>query len=245
MTVGRVHSMESMGLVDGPGIRTVIFLQGCSLRCRFCHNPDTWEYDSGEFMESKTLVKKISRFKPYFKDTGGVTFSGGEPLMQPEFLLEVLKLCKQENIHTCIDTAGCGMGNYEEILTYTDLVLLDLKHINPKDYQTMTGHTMKRFHEFLSALEQSGTPIWIRHVVVPGITDSKDHMLKLQKYVSQIPNIEKVELLPYHLLGTNKYKVMGIPYSLDGVPAMDKEKTKKLQEKYFGGYDHVERMEWI
>lgn len=196
-------------------------------------------------MEPETLVKKISRFKPYFKDTGGVTFSGGEPLMQPEFLLEVLKLCKQENIHTCIDTAGCGMGNYEEILTYTDLVLLDLKHINPKDYQTITGHTMKRFHEFLSALEQSGTPIWIRHVVVPGITDSKDHMLKLQKYVSQIPNIEKVELLPYHLLGTNKYKVMGIPYSLDGVPAMDKEKTKKLQEKYFGGYDHVERMEWI
>ena len=239
MTVGRVHSMESMGLVDGPGIRTVIFFQGCSLRCRFCHNPDTWEFNSGEITDPETLVKKISRFKPYFKNTGGVTFSGGEPLMQPDFLLETLKLCKQENIHTCIDTAGYGMGSYDEILEYTDLVLLDLKHVSETDYKQMTGRTMNRFQEFLSALEKSETPIWIRHVVVPGITDSQEHMENLKTYISTIPNVEKVELLPYHLLGKNKYEVMGIPYSLDGVPAMDKEKTMDLQSKYFGGYDHA------
>lgn len=239
MTVGRVHSMESMGLVDGPGIRTVIFFQGCSLRCRFCHNPDTWEFSSGEITDPETLVKKISRFKPYFKNTGGVTFSGGEPLMQPDFLLETLKLCKQENIHTCIDTAGYGMGSYDEILEYTDLVLLDLKHVSETDYKQMTGRTMNRFQEFLSALEKSETPIWIRHVVVPGITDSQEHMKNLKTYISTIPNVEKVELLPYHLLGKNKYEVMGIPYSLDGVPAMDKEKTMDLQSKYFGGYDHA------
>ncbi|WP_216697110.1 pyruvate formate-lyase-activating protein [Anaerostipes faecalis] len=239
MTVGRVHSMESMGLVDGPGIRTVIFFQGCSLRCRFCHNPDTWEFNSGEITDPETLVKKISRFKPYFKNTGGVTFSGGEPLMQPDFLLETLKLCKQENIHTCIDTAGYGMGSYDEILEYTDLVLLDLKHVSETDYKQMTGRTMDRFQEFLSALEKSETPIWIRHVVVPGITDSQEHMENLKTYISTIPNVEKVELLPYHLLGKNKYEVMGIPYSLDGVPAMDKEKTMDLQSKYFGGYDHA------
>ena len=239
MTVGRVHSMESMGLVDGPGIRTVIFFQGCSLRCRFCHNPDTWDFSSGEITDPETLVKKISRFKPYFKNTGGVTFSGGEPLMQPDFLLETLKLCKQENIHTCIDTAGYGMGSYDEILEYTDLVLLDLKHVSETDYKQMTGRTMNRFQEFLSALEKSETPIWIRHVVVPGITDSQEHMKNLKTYISTIPNVEKVELLPYHLLGKNKYEVMGIPYSLDGVPAMDKEKTMDLQSKYFGGYDHA------
>jgi pyruvate formate lyase activating enzyme len=239
MTVGRVHSMESMGLVDGPGIRTVIFFQGCSLRCRFCHNPDTWEYDCGELTEPEQLVKKICRFKPYFKNNGGVTFSGGEPLMQPEFLLEVLKLCKQEGIHTCIDTAGYGMGSYDEILNYTDLVLLDLKHINKDDYQMITKRTMDRFDEFLSALKRHGTKIWIRHVVVPGITDGRTHMQNLKDYISNIPNVEKVELLPYHLLGTNKYKVMGIPYSLDGVPAMDKEKTMELQKEFFGGYDHV------
>lgn len=239
MTLGRVHSIESMGLVDGPGIRTVVFFQGCSLRCKFCHNPDTWAYDGGEQMNPKQLVQKIRRFKPYFKATGGVTFSGGEPLMQPEFLTEVLKLCKEEGIHTCIDTAGYGMGSYDEILKYTDLVLLDLKHINKDDYKEMTGQSMDHFNDFLEALKTHQTPIWIRHVVVPGITDSPDHIKQLQDYISRLPHVQKVELLPYHLLGANKYEVMGIPYPLDGVPAMDKEKTMQLQSDYFGGYDNV------
>ncbi len=239
MATGRIHSIESMGLVDGPGIRTVVFLQGCSLRCRFCHNPDTWDFESGEIMEPAQLVQKIRRFKPYFKETGGVTFSGGEPLMQPDFLSETLRLCKQESIHTCIDTAGCGMGNYDEILNHTDLVLLDIKQMDETSYQEMTGRSISHFQQFLQTLKKYQTPIWIRHVVIPGLTDSRTHMEKLQEYVASIPHVEKVELLPYHLLGINKYEVMGIPYSLSNVPAMDKEETAKLQKEFFGGYDHV------
>ena len=239
MATGRIHSIESMGLVDGPGIRTVVFLQGCSLRCRFCHNPDTWDFESGEIMEPAQLVQKIRRFKPYFKETGGVTFSGGEPLMQPDFLSETLRLCKQESIHTCIDTAGCGMGNYDEILNHTDLVLLDIKQMDETSYQEMTGRSISHFQQFLQTLKKYQTPIWIRHVVIPGLTDSRTHMEKLQEYVASIPHVEKVELLPYHLLGTNKYEVMGIPYSLSNVPAMDKEETAELQKEFFGGYDHV------
>lgn len=235
MKVGRVHSIESMGLVDGPGIRTVVFFQGCALRCRFCHNPDTWDFSGGDTYTPTQLVKKISRFKPYFKDNGGVTFSGGEPLMQPEFLTEVLKLCKQEQIHTCIDTAGYGMGCYDEILSHTDLVLLDLKHIYETDYQKMTGKPMHHFLQFLDALKEHQTKLWIRHVVVPGLTDSQSHMEALKSYIDTIPNVQKVELLPYHLLGTNKYEVMNLPYSLEGVPAMDRETTRKLQETYFNG----------
>ena len=239
MATGHIHSIESMGLVDGPGIRTVVFLQGCSLRCRFCHNPDTWDFEGGEIMEPAQLIQKIRRFKPYFKETGGVTFSGGEPLMQPDFLSETLKLCRQEGVHTCIDTAGCGMGNYDEILNHTDLVLLDIKQIDEASYQKMTGRSISHFQQFLQALKEHQTPIWIRHVVIPGLTDSRAHMEKLQKYVASIPHVEKVELLPYHLLGTNKYEVMGIPYSLSNVPAMDKEETAESQKEFFGGYDHV------
>ena len=236
MIVGHIHSMESMGLVDGPGIRTVIFLQGCALRCKFCHNPDTWEFQGGEELTPEALVKKISRFKPYFKGNGGVTFSGGEPLMQPEFLLEVLKLCRQEEIHTCIDTAGFGQGEYDEILSYTDLVLLDLKEITKPAYEAMTGRPMDRFDDFLEALKRNNTKIWIRHVVVPGLTDSEEHMKELKAYIDRIPNVEKVELLPYHLLGINKYEVMNLSYPLSGVPAMDKERTKQFQETYFNQY---------
>ena len=239
MAAGKIHSMESMGLVDGPGIRTVIFLQGCSLRCRFCHNPDTWDFDGGETIEPQELVQKIARFRPYFKDNGGVTFSGGEPLMQPEFLSETLRLCKKEGIHTCIDTAGCGTGNYDEILKYTDLVLLDIKQVEEEAYRHMTGRSMDHFNQFLQALKDHGTSIWIRQVVIPGMTDSRDYMEQLKRYVDNIPNVEKVELLPYHLLGANKYEVMGIPYPLCGVPAMDKDETANLQKEFFGGYDHV------
>lgn len=235
MTIGRIHSIESMGLVDGPGIRTVIFFQGCALRCQFCHNPDTWDFSGGETYTPELLIKKIVRFKPYYKKNGGVTFSGGEPLMQPEFLAEILKLCKQEGIHTCIDTAGYGLGNYDKILNNTDLVLLDLKHINETYYEKITGKPMDHFSQFLDALKEHQTQIWIRHVVVPGLTDDEQHIKALKNYIQTIPNVQKVELLPYHLLGINKYEVMNLPYSLKGIPAMDKEKTKKLQETYFYG----------
>jgi len=232
MVKGRIHSIESMGLVDGPGIRTVVFIQGCKLRCAYCHNPDTWSLNCGTEITPEELMKKILRFKPYFtRSGGGVTFSGGDPLVQPEFLLEMLKLCKANGIHTTIDTAGYGDGNYDEILKYTDLVLLDIKHINSDGYVVLTGRDTKDVNLFLDALRRSNTKVWVRHVVVPGYTDTKDHMDKIANIINEeIPNVEKIELLPYHVLGVNKYDKLGIKYRLEGVEPMDKEKTKELQE---------------
>lgn len=232
MIKGRIHSIESMGLVDGPGIRTVVFIQGCKLRCAYCHNPDTWNLNCGTEVTPEELMKKILRFKPYFtRSGGGVTFSGGDPLVQPEFLLEMLKLCKANGIHTTIDTAGYGDGNYDEILKYTDLVLLDIKHIDSDGYVVLTGRDTKDVNLFLDALRRSNTKVWVRHVVVPGYTDTKDHMEKIATIINEeIPNVEKIELLPYHVLGVNKYDKLGIKYRLEGVEPMDKEKTKELQE---------------
>lgn len=232
MLKGRVHSIESMGLVDGPGVRTVVFLQGCKLRCAYCHNPDTWALDGGMEMTSEELIKKILRFKPYFeKSGGGVTFSGGDPLLQPEFLLEMLKLCKENNIHTTIDTAGYGFGEYDEILKYTDLVLLDIKHVDDFGYKNLTGRSKKGLNEFLDALDKSNVKIWIRHVVVPGITDSEEHIEKLQEIIKDIKNVYKVELLPYHTLGVQKYEKLGISYRLLDVKPMDKENTKRFEKQ--------------
>jgi pyruvate formate lyase activating enzyme len=227
--IGRIHSIESMGLVDGPGIRTVVFFQGCALRCAYCHNPDTWNTKTGTEISSEELLKKILRFKPYFERSGGgVTFSGGDPLLQPDFLIEILKLCKENNIHTTVDTSGYGLGKYDEILRYTDLVLLDIKHVSDKGYKDLTGRTMHGFYEFLEALKKSGTKLWIRHVVVPGITDSVYHISQLAKIIKQIKNVEKIELLPYHTLGVSKYEVMNLPYRLEEVEPADKEKVNEL-----------------
>ncbi|KYH34579.1 pyruvate formate-lyase 1-activating enzyme [Clostridium tepidiprofundi DSM 19306] len=231
MVKGKIHSIESMGLVDGPGIRTVVFFQGCKLRCLYCHNPDTWNKNTGLTITSEELVNKIIRFKPYFeKSGGGVTFSGGDPLLQPEFLLDCLKLCKKNNIHTAIDTAGYGNGDYDEILKYTDLVLLDIKHINNEGYINLTGQNIEGLNLFIKALKRSNSRVWIRHVVVPGITDSEEHILALASIIKdKIPNLDKVELLPYHTLGVNKYEQLGISYKLSELNPMDKKKTIQLQ----------------
>jgi pyruvate formate lyase activating enzyme len=236
LVFGKIHSVETMGMVDGPGIRVVIFLQGCALRCLFCHNPDTWETNSpsAEEVSPKDLVKKIVRYKPYFANDGGVTFSGGEPLLQPEFLLETLRRCREAGIHTCLDTAGCGKGSYEEILQYTDLILYDVKQITEENYRKMTGRGWEETKRFLQAVQKAGTPVWVRQVVVPGLTDGEAYMEALQTFIrTYVPNVQKVELLPYHLLGVHKYEVMGLPYRLKGVPAMDTKKTRMWQEKYF------------
>ncbi|GAA0176725.1 pyruvate formate-lyase-activating protein [Clostridium sediminicola] len=231
MKKGRIHSIESMGLVDGPGIRTVVFFQGCNLRCSYCHNPDTWSTKGGEEITSEELIAKILRFKPYFlKSGGGVTFSGGDPLMQPEFLLECLKLCKKNNIHTTLDTSGFGKGNYKEILKYTDLVLLDVKQYSSEGYKSLTGRDTTDLNIFLNSLKESNVPVWIRHVVVPGLTDSKSEILKIADFVNtNVSNVQKVELLPYHTLGIQKYRKMDIPYRLEGIEPMDKDKNNELQ----------------
>ena len=219
MTMGRIHSWESMGLVDGPGIRTVIFLQGCRLRCRYCHNPDTWELcGKGTLEPPEEIADRLMRFKPYYGADGGVTFSGGEPLLQKEFLTEVLALCKSRGIHTCLDTAGAGCGGYGEILKNTDLVLLDVKHYTPEGYKAVTGQSME-------------IPLWLRHVAVPGLTDGESHLAGLAEYIKGIRNVKRVELLPYHVLGVPKYHAMGIPYSLEGVPPMDAGALAQWQER--------------
>lgn len=231
MQKGRIHSIESMGLVDGPGIRTVVFFQGCSLRCAYCHNPDTWNMDGGKEMNPEELLKKILRFKPYFdKSGGGVTFSGGEVLLQPQFLLEILKLCKENHIHTAIDTAGYGYGNYEDILKYTDLVLLDIKYVDDQGYKSLTGKGNSGLFEFLKIAEKVGTKLWIRNVIVPNLNDSKEYIEKLAKIIKGIKNVGKIELLPYHSLGVDKYRKLGIKYRLEGTKDMSRETCTELQK---------------
>ena len=210
MISGRIHSIESMGLVDGPGIRSVIFLQGCRLRCRYCHNPDTWDPNGGSLCTAEVLMQKLKRFKPYYGSKGGVTFSGGEPLLQSGFLLELLKLCRSEGISACLDTAGCGAGNYEEILKYTDLVIFDVKHFTAKGYERVTGQSPDEAAVFLDAVQKSGTPMWIRHVAVPGLTDGDSHFEGLRQFLKTLRGVERVELLPYHVLGVPKYRELGI-----------------------------------
>ncbi len=232
MSDGVIHSIESMGLVDGPGIRTVVFLQGCQLRCRYCHNPDTWALCSSKAgrMSPQELVRRLNRFKPYYGHSGGVTFSGGEPLMQKEFLLEVLPLCRAAGIHVCLDTAGCGTGGYEEILSNTDLVLFDVKHYTDEGYRCVTGRERAQSLEFLETAQRMGTPLWIRHVVVPGLTDGAAHLAGLREYLRTLRNVERVELLPYHTLGVPKYETLGIPYPLEGVEPMQAEPLKHWQQ---------------
>ena len=231
MTIGRIHSFESMGLVDGPGIRNVVFLQGCPLRCLFCHNPDTWKFNQGTETTPEELIEKILRFKPYFKNGGGVTFSGGEPLIQPDFLLETLKLCKKYNIHTAIDTSGYGNEKLDEILSFTDLVILDIKHVNENDFLSLTGVSMEKLNNFIEAVNNSKARVLVRHVVVPGITDSKEHLENLKNIIKTIHNVDKAELLPYHTLGVHKYDSLNYPYKLKNLPPMNKDLCSKLEKQ--------------
>lgn len=228
---GRINSIETMGLVDGPGIRFVSFFQGCKLRCLYCHNPETWALDGqSEEIEAQELVKKIERYKNYYGADGGATFSGGEPLLQPEFLLECLKLCKEKGINTAIDTAGVGFGDYDEILKNCDLVILDVKAVDGEEYKKLVGQDIKFFNQFLEAVQKNGNRLWLRQVIVPGINDDEAHVLKLKKFAKKLKNVEKIELLPYKTIGVHKYQYLKIQYRLEGVPDMDEEKCQKLQQ---------------
>ncbi|MBE5741220.1 MAG: pyruvate formate lyase-activating protein [Clostridiales bacterium] len=229
MIQGRINSIETLGTLDGPGVRFVAFLQGCKLRCKYCHNPETWNIKGeSKIITSSELVNKIEKYKNYFGDKGGVTFSGGEPLLQPEFLLSCLKLCKEKNIHTCIDTAGVGFGDYDEILKYTDLVILDIKAVNEDEYTELTGQPMTFFREFLSQAIKANKKFWLRQVIVPTINDDKKHIDLLKSFASNIPNVEKIELLPYKTIGVHKYRTLNLPYRLEGIPELSQEKLDEL-----------------
>lgn len=230
MVKGNIDCFETMGLVDGPGVRFVVFLQGCPLRCAYCHNPETWNFKEKKIeMTPEELVNKILRYKYYFKDGGGVTVSGGEPLMQAEFVTEVFKLCKNEGIHTCLDTSGCGDG-YEELLDYCDLVILDVKELDSKRYTELVGQKIEKFNKFLKCCQEKGKKLWLRQVIVPNYNDTEESVLKLKEFAQGLSNVEKVELLPYHDMAVKKYKELGIKYRLEGTPAMDKAKCKKLEK---------------
>lgn len=228
--MGSVNSIESFGLVDGPGIRTVVFLNGCKLRCLYCHNPEMWVKQELNYTVEE-LVKKIIRNKPYFSNNGGVTFSGGEPLLQSEFLLEVCKELKKENIHIALDTAGVG-NNYEELFDYIDLVILDIKHVEENGYKYITKRSMNDFNIFIDFLNGKNKKVWIRQVIVPCINDNIKYLKKLKLFLKRINNIEKVEFLPYHKMGIEKYKKLNIDYPLKKIEEMDKIKCDKLYKDF-------------
>ena len=237
MIKGSVNKIETLGLVDGPGIRTVVFLSGCKLRCKYCHNPEMWKLQNPNYTPEE-LVKKIIKNKPYFiSSNGGVTFSGGEPLLQSDFLIEVCKLLKKENIHIALDTAGVGNGNYKEILSYVDLILFDIKHITKEGYKNLTGNNIDESLKFIEELNKSGKPVIIRQVIVPGIMDNEEYLKGLKEQIKKIKNIQKIEFLPYHTLGIEKYKELGLTYPLENVPAMDNQKCQELYQKFIKDLD--------
>lgn len=228
-SIGYLDSIETMGLVDGPGVRVVVFLQGCPLRCIFCHNPETWKIDKKFPITPLELVTRIKKYKNYFGKDGGVTFSGGEPLTQNKFLLETLKLCKKENINTCLDTSGVG-DNYEEILKYVDLVIMDIKALDSNNYKKITGYDITKSLEFLDYCQKTNKKMWLRQVIIPGINDDEKYILELAKFIKPLKNIERVELLPYHTNGIKKYETLNIPYKLGNTKSMDIEICSNLEK---------------
>lgn len=232
MVLGNIHSYESMGTVDGPGIRYVVFLQGCPLRCKYCHNPDTWNGNEKKIQETpEETFNKIRRYKSYFGKKGGVTLSGGEPLLQVDFVLEFFKLCKKSGIHTALDTSGYIFNDkVKEVLEYTDLVLLDIKAIEPAIYKELTQVELENTLKFAQYLKKINKRTWIRHVVVPTITDNNELLEKTAKYISTLPNVELVEILGYHILGAFKYEQLGIKNPLEGVPELSYERRQKVME---------------
>ena len=232
MVLGNIHSYESMGTVDGPGIRFVVFLQGCPLRCKFCHNPDTWNINEKKIEEkAEDVLKKIKRYKNFFGKKGGVTVTGGEPLIQSEFVLELFRLCKKEGIHTALDTSGYIFNEkVKEVLEYTDLVLLDIKAIDKKIYKDLTKVEFDNTIKFAEYLKEIKKPVWIRHVVVPEITDDNELLERTAKYISTLNNVEMVEILPYHTLGVFKYKELGLKYPLENVEDLSSERKLEIME---------------
>lgn len=229
---GFIHSTESFGTVDGPGVRFVVFLQGCPMRCQYCHNPDTWKMNSGSVRSAQSLIQEYERNAAFYKK-GGITVTGGEALMQIDFLLELFRLAKQKNIHTCLDTSGItyhpGASSYNEkldaLMEVTDLVMLDIKHIDPEGHKALTGHDNAGILAFARYLDEKQIPVWIRHVVVPGITDEAGQLSRLGAFLGTLNNVKALDVLPYHIMGVTKYEQLDIPYPLKGVPAATKEQA--------------------
>lgn len=221
---GYLHSIESFGTVDGPGIRFVVFLQGCSMRCLYCHNPDTWDFKAGREVTAEELAKNALKYKSYIRG-GGVTVSGGEPLAQAEFVTRFFEILKGENIHTALDTSGVtfdptspeNVEKHKKLLDYTDLVLLDIKHINDAEHKKLTGHGNARTLAFAKYLSDIGKDIWIRHVLVTGVTDKDEYLYELRAFINGLKTVKNIEVLPYHTMGEVKYGKLGLEYPLKGL----------------------------
>lgn len=235
---GNIHSIETFGTVDGPGIRYVVFLQGCLLRCQFCHNADTWEIGTGKQMSVDEIIQDLSSYLPFIEASGGgITVSGGEPLLQISFLIELFKECKKRGIHTAVDSSG---GCYStslpfqeqlsELIQYTDLILLDIKHINPKKHKKLTGMTNDHIIQFARFLSEHKVAVWIRHVLVPTVTNDEKDLNELGDFIGTLKNVKKVEILPYHKLGVYKWEALGLEYPLKDINPPSDEEVEKAYE---------------
>ena len=240
---GFVHSTESFGTVDGPGVRFVVFLQGCPMRCQYCHNPDTWKMNTGSVRSAQSLIQEYERNKAFYSK-GGITVTGGEALMQIDFLLELFTLARQKKIHTCLDTSGVtyrpGQSSYNEkldaLMEVTDLVMLDIKHIDPEGHKVLTGHDNGNILAFAKYLEEKQIPVWIRHVLVPGITDDAALLTRLGTFLGTLSNVKALDVLPYHILGVTKYDQLGMAYPLKDVPPATKEQAANAKKIILTAY---------
>lgn len=243
---GFVHSQESFGTVDGPGLRYVVFMQGCPMRCKYCHNPDTWTMNMGNEMEPKEIIDQYNRNKAFYSN-GGITVTGGEPLVQIDFLIELFQLAKQQSIHTCIDTSGITynpnnleyLNKLDQLMKYTDLVMLDIKHIDSLKHQELTKHDNKNILLFTKYLEEKNIPLWIRHVIVPTISDDPNDLKELGRFIGKLKNLKAIDVLPYHTMGIVKYKQLGIEYPLEGIESLPKEKAMEARTFILEGIKEV------
>ena len=245
---GFVHSTESFGTVDGPGVRFVVFLQGCPMRCKYCHNPDTWKMNSGSVRSAQSLLQEYDRNAAFYSK-GGITVTGGEALMQIDFLLELFTLAKQKGIHTCLDTSGITYhpgntsynGKLDALMAVTDLVMLDLKHIDPDGHKDLTGHGNEGILAFARYLDEKQIPTWIRHVVVPGITDDPALLERLGRFIGTLSNVQALDVLPYHIMGVSKYQELEIPYPLEGVEPATRKQAMDAKKIILKGYWHAKK----
>ena len=239
---GRIHSLESFGTVDGPGTRFVVFVQGCPMRCAYCHNPDTWPMTGGTMMEPEEIYAQFKRNEGFYKN-GGITVTGGEPLMQVDFLIDLFTLAKKDHVHTCIDSSGIAfkpdnapfIEKLDKLMELTDLVMPDIKHIDPVKHKELTSQPNDGILAFAEYLDKKHVDMWIRHVVVPGITDDDEYLFKLGYFIGHLSNLKALDVLPYHTMGKVKYEKLGIPYKLEGVPAMDKDKVIEKKQVILNG----------
>ncbi len=240
--IGHIHSTESFGAADGPGVRFIVFMQGCHMRCRYCHNPDTWKMDGGDEVTADEILKRALRFKPYWGKDGGITISGGEPLLQIDFVIELFKKAKELGINTCIDTAGNPFtkeepffSKFEELMKYTDLLLLDLKEINPTRHKDLTGFDNSNIIEMAKYLSEINKPVWVRHVLVPEHSDFDEDLDALGDFIDTLSNVDRVEILPYHTLGKFKWENLGIPYTLESISPPSAERIENAKQRIHAG----------